>query len=133
MSILNAIDAASMGMVAQGKRLETVSSNIANMDTIASTPEGAFKAKLAHFKTVQKNSAQGVVVDKIIESEAPARPIFLPDHPLADVKGYVYASNVNREEQVADMISSQASYDLNVQTVSTLKTLAITGFQSLNK
>ncbi len=133
MSIINAIDAAGSGILAQSKRLEAISSNIANMDTVAQTPDAAFKAKLAHFKTIQKNSAEGVVVDKIIESEAPVKVIFMPDHPMADENGYVYGSNVNREEQVADMVSAQTSYELNVQTITTLKNISIQSLQSLNK
>lgn len=133
MSILNALDVAGMGMAAQAQRMNTVSSNIANMDTVAGTPEAAFKAKLAHFKVVHANGVDGVVVDRIIESEAPARPIYNPSHPLADVAGYVYGSNVNREEQVADMISTQGSFELNVELATSLKTAAVSALQSLNK
>ncbi len=133
MSILNALDVASMGMAAQAARLNTISSNIANMDTVASNPDAAFKAKLAHFKVVQANGVEGVVLDRVIESEAPARPIFNPSHPMADLAGYVYASNVNREEQVADLISAESSLDLNVKVASSLKTAAVSALQSLNK
>lgn len=131
MSILDGMNAATTAMNAQAHRLNAVAGNIANLSTVASSPEQAHKARLVEFKTIYQGEAQTVTVSNIVESTAPNRPIFDPTNPLADEKGYVYASNVNREEQMADLISAQQSYEANAQVAKTLKNLAITSIKSM--
>lgn len=133
MSIVDSMNATGLAMMAQSQRLSAISSNIANLDTVASSPEEAFKAKLVKFKTVNIGGSQSVVVSEIVESKAAAQPIFAPHSPYADEKGYIYGSNVNREEQVADMISAEKSYQLNVQMTSSLKNMAMKSIQSISK
>lgn len=134
MSIINSMNAAGMGMVAQSHRISAISSNIANINTVASSPKEAFKAMVVEFKTVNiGENTQSVVVSKVLRSEATHMPIFDPSNPLADENGYLYASNVGREEQVADLISAETSYQLDTQLSATLKSIAIQSIQSLNK
>ncbi|MDK9793906.1 flagellar basal body rod protein FlgC [Vibrio sp. D431a] len=133
MSLIDSMNATGIAMMAQGQRLNAISSNIANLDTVASTPEDAFKAKLVKFESVNIGGSQGVVVTNIVESKAAAQPIFAPNNPYADENGYLYGSNVNREEQVADMISAEKSYQLNAQMTSSLKSLALKTIQTISK
>ncbi|WP_210498410.1 flagellar basal body rod protein FlgC [Vibrio crassostreae] len=133
MSIIDGMNATGMAMVAQSHRLNAISSNIANMESVATSPEESFKAKLVNFKTVNVGGAQSVVVTEVLESKAPAQPIFSPSHPLADEHGYVYGSNVNREEMVADMMSTESSYQLNSQLSVALKNLGLSTLQTINK
>ncbi|KDM90854.1 flagellar basal body rod protein FlgC [Photobacterium galatheae] len=131
MSIIDGMNAATTAMTAQAHRMNTVAGNIANLNTVASSPEQAHKARLVTFKTIYQGEAQTVVVRNIVESTAPNRPIFDPNNPLADAQGYIYASNVNREEQMADLISAQQSYEANAQVAKTLKNLAISTIKSI--
>jgi flagellar basal-body rod protein FlgC len=125
------MNSAGMAMVAQSHRMNAISSNIANMDTIASSPEQAFKAKLVVFKTVSVGGAQSVVVSDVVDSKAPSRPVYAPSHPLADDLGYIYTSNVNREEMAADMMSTEVSYELNSHLSSALKRMGEKTLQTL--
>jgi len=45
MSLLSALKISSSAMTAQMTRLNTTASNLANMDVVGSTPDGAYKAK----------------------------------------------------------------------------------------
>ena len=52
----------------------------------------------------------GVEVKGIVESDAPLQPRYEPDHPMANETGYVYYSNVNPVEEMADMMSASRSF-----------------------
>ena len=49
----------------------------------------------------------------------------MPDHPLADRDGYVYKSNVNTVEEMANMISASRSYQNNIEVLNTSKQLLL--------
>jgi flagellar basal-body rod protein FlgC len=44
---------------------------------------------------------------------------------LADEKGYVYASNVNALEEMANMMSASRSFQQNVEVMNTSKDLLL--------
>lgn len=123
MSITNGLDAVSQAMVAQAQRLNIVSSNIANANTIASNDKDAFKAMLPVFKTVKVGDAQTVVLSKIVHSTAPSAAMYAPNNPLADVHGYIYGSNVDRNEMAADLVSAQQSFTADTKVFKTLSEL----------
>lgn len=125
MSMIDGMNAASLAMTAQAQRLNTISGNIANMDTVASSPDQAFKARLVQFKTVSVGDAQTAIVTDVVDSLAAHRPIYDPTNPIADDKGYVYASNVNREEQMADLMEAEQAYLANAKVAKTLKDITL--------
>ncbi len=131
MSIIEGMNAATLAMVAQGQRLSVIASNVANANSISSNPESAYKAQLIEFKTIYTGKAQTVAVTNIHTSLAPARPIFDPNNPLSDETGHVYLSNVNREEQLTDLINTQQSYEVNSNIGNTLKNLTINTIKTI--
>lgn len=46
-----------------------------------------------------------------------------PNNPKADANGYVYLSNVNVADQMADMISASRSYQTNAEMMRAAKEL----------
>jgi len=70
-----------------------------------------------------------VQVDQIVTSTEEPRQEFSPEHPLADAQGYIYYSNVNSVEEMANMISASRSYQSNIQAMNTAKQLIM---QTLN-
>lgn len=114
-------------MSAQSIRLNTTASNMANAETIAGSEDKVYRAKEPVFATILKNGIQendaagGVKVVKIVESQAPAQKRYEPGNPLADEKGYVYMSNVNTIEEMANMISASRAYQDNVEIMNTAK------------
>ena len=42
---------------------------------------------------------------------------------MADAEGYIYLSNVNSVEEMADMISASRSYQNSIEAMKTTKTL----------
>jgi flagellar basal-body rod protein FlgC len=48
---------------------------------------------------------------------------YAPDHPQANEDGYIFRSNVNMVEEMANMISASRSYQSNVEVVNATKQL----------
>ncbi|MFC4764356.1 flagellar basal body rod protein FlgC [Dyella koreensis] len=130
MSLFKIFDVAGSGMAAQSLRLNTVASNIANADSVASSSDAAYRAKEPLFATVQRGLAvkgeegtQGVQVLGVTESQAAVESRYEPGNPLADGDGYVYASNVNPVDELVNMISASRSYQNNVEVMNSTRQL----------
>ena len=133
MSITKIFDIAGSAMNAQMVRMNLTASNLANATTAASSPEEAFKAKRAVFRTMLEeqtsNSNQsyggGVRIEKIFDDPALAPRIHEPSHPQADKDGYVYKSNVNEVTETIEMMAAARSFQSNVEVVSTARELML--------
>lgn len=124
MSLFDALNTAKSGMIAQSVRLNTTASNLANVDTTSATEKDAYRAKSPVFKALlMDNGTEGVEVKTIDESQAPVQRFYQPANPQADEHGYVYGSNVNRIEQLTEMLSASQSYQANTQLAGTCKGL----------
>ncbi len=133
MSLGNVFDIAGSAMSAQSVRLNTTASNMANAESVSSSEGETYRARkpvfeLKQMENLQSGSAplgaqagQGVNVAGIVESDAPLRQEYNPDHPMADEKGYVYYPNVNVVEEMADMISASRSFQINAEIMNTAK------------
>ena len=131
MSMFSIFNVAGSGISAQSQRLNVVASNLANVDAVAGPDGSAYKARQVVFQTtlMGADSAAGVAVRQVTESEAPARKVLDPSHPLADAQGYVTHSNVNAVEEMVNMISASRSYQNNVEVMNTAKTLLLKTLQ----
>ena len=125
MSLLNILNVAGSAVSAQSQRLNVVSSNLANADTVAGPDGQAYKARQVMFQAelMGAEGNAGVRVSAITENDAPGRRVFDPKHPAADAEGYVTFSNVNPVEEMVNMISASRSYQNNVEVMNTAKTL----------
>ena len=130
MPSFNIFDIAGSGMSAQTVRLNTTASNLANADSVSSTDAAAYKARHPVFKAVQSalhqsKTGSSVKVMGIVQSKDKAPARYEPGNPMANSDGYVYASNVNVVEEMADMISASRSYQNNVEVMNTSKDLML--------
>jgi flagellar basal-body rod protein FlgC len=117
-------------------RLNTISSNLANVET-TSTPEGGpykkksvyFESKPVNFKeqleSKLRNASQGVEVTKIIEDQDPPQKVYNPSHPDANEEGYVEMPNVSVLKEMVDMMSATRSYEANATTIKSAKRMAL--------
>lgn len=127
MSLLRVLDVSATGMSAQSVRLNTTASNLANANSVSSSAEETYRARhpvfAAELQRAQGglSSNVGVKVQGIIESDAPLNKEYDPNHPKSDEDGFIYHSNVNVMEEMADMISASRSYQTNVQIADAAK------------
>jgi flagellar basal-body rod protein FlgC len=117
-------------MAAQLIRLNTVASNLANAGSTTGDPKTTYKPLKPVFETqysdlVKKNGV--ATVDAVEVKEIGREPIkqYMPNHPAADVQGYVYKAPVNVDEDMVDMLEASRQYQNNVEVISTLRALTM--------
>lgn len=129
MSLFNIFRIAGSGMSAQNVRLNLTASNLANADSVAPSPEQAYKARHPVFEATMRSlfadASSGVETLGVVESQKDHMARYAPDHPLADEQGYVYQSNVDVVEEMANMISASRSYQNNAEALNTSKELML--------
>ncbi len=130
MGLFSIFDVSGSAMSAQTVRLNTVASNMANSEVVSGTEAGAYHARQPVFSAVMKAiggdpAIVPVEISGIVESDAPVNKQYSPEHPEADAEGYIYTSNVNMIEEMANMISASRSYQSNVEVANTSKQLLL--------
>ncbi|HEY6892763.1 MAG TPA: flagellar basal body rod protein FlgC [Rhodanobacteraceae bacterium] len=130
MSFFRIFDTAGSAMSAQSVRLNTTASNLANADTVASTPEAAYRAKEPVFAAIQQGlgrnaETSGVRVTGISESQVPVGSRFEPGNPMANEDGYVFTPNVNPVDELVNMISASRAYQNDVEVMNSAKQLML--------
>jgi len=134
MSLSNVFGIAGSAMSAQSVRLNTTASNLANAESISSSEGETYRARKPVFAVQMAEqmginsldaaglqAGAGVQVTEIVESQSPLRPVYNPNHPMADEQGYIYYPNVNVVEEMADMISASRSFQINAEIMNTAK------------
>ncbi|MFL9593212.1 lateral flagellar basal body rod protein FlgCL [Aeromonas schubertii] len=130
MSFNRIYDIAGSAMRAQTVRLDTVASNLANVDSVAGSEDEAFRAIKPVFSTlykrVQESSGLGaaeVSIAGVVQSDREVQKRLEPDNPLADEQGYVYYSNVNAVEEMADMMSASRGFETSVEVMNRIASM----------
>lgn len=131
MSMFSIFNVSGSAISAQSQRLNVVASNLANVDAVAGPDQQPYKARQVVFQTtlMGAESAAGVKVKEITESQQPGRKVLDPSNPLSDADGYVTHSNVNAVDEMVNMISASRSYQNNVEVMNTAKTLLLKTLQ----
>jgi flagellar basal-body rod protein FlgC len=136
MDIFTSMHISASALKANRIRLNTISSNLANVET-TSTPEGGpYTRKSVVFKTTPlsfkdhldsqlKTPIQGVRVSEITEDKEPPKKVYIPEHPDADGDGYVAMPNINILKEMVDMMSATRSYDANATAIKSAKRMAM--------
>ena len=134
MSLFGVFDISGSAMNAQSVRLNVTASNLANADSVAGSPEAAYRARHPVFAAqLRELSADpvadqaGVGVNVLAVVQSPAAPVkrFAPEHPLADGQGFVYGSNVNPVEELTNMISASRSFQGSVEVMTSARDLLL--------
>lgn len=127
MSVFNVFSIAGSALTAQSARLNAVSSNLANADSLVGADGQPYRAKQVVFAAtpVGNEGGQGVRVTQVVESAAPLRMVYEPNNPTANEQGYVAMPNVNVVEEMVNMISASRSYQNNAEMMNTAKQLLL--------
>jgi flagellar basal-body rod protein FlgC len=142
MDILTGMRVSSSGMAAQRQRMNTISSNIANINTTRTPEGGPYRRKDVLFEAIpegktfgdvlmsqpQRDIARVQVTDIPVDRRAPLMK-YEPDHPDANEDGYVAYPNINLMEEMANMIQATRAYEANVSAMNATKDLAMTSLE----
>lgn len=125
--MFGAFDISTSALNAQRLRLDTIASNIANVDTVIQpdgTP-GPYRRRTPVFQ-VQRTpeGGLGVGVKSIEMDNAPFNYRFDPGNPLADpATGRVAYPNVNLSTEYVNALETTRAYEANITAVETTKSM----------
>ncbi|MFM5615642.1 lateral flagellar basal body rod protein FlgCL [Aeromonas veronii] len=130
MSFNKIYDIAGSAMRAQTVRLDSVASNLANVDSAAASEDAAFRAIKPVFSTLYQKiqdtdglGAASVQVAGIVQSDRQVEKRLEPTNPMADQDGFVYYSNVNVVEEMADMMSASRGFETSVEVINRINSM----------
>ncbi|NLP13552.1 MAG: flagellar basal body rod protein FlgC [Clostridium sp.] len=140
MGYFSSLDISASGLTAQRLRMDTISQNIANVNTTRTENGQPYRRKTVLFeeksasvpfssylsKSIADSSAGGGVrVTGIVEDQTPFKREYDPGHPDADEEGYVLRPNVDVITEMVNMISATRAYEANVTSINTSKDIAM--------
>jgi len=140
MGLMRAISAAASGLGAQRVRMDTISANVANIETTrTSNGAGPYKRHVVRFTSngadlpfshlVQRFTGQpdtGVVLTQVgVDELSPTRQVFDPAAPDANTDGMVDMPNVDLVTEMTDLTSANRSYQANVTVINAVKQMAL--------
>ena len=118
-------DIAGSAMRAQNLRLNATASNLANANSVAGSEQEAYRARNPVFAAMLENEIGGVQTRGVVESSREVNKRYEPDHPMSNEEGYVFGSNVDNVEEMANMMSASRSYQSNVDLLGTVRQLML--------
>ncbi|HON43168.1 MAG TPA: flagellar basal body rod protein FlgC [Bacillota bacterium] len=122
MSVISTFGTSASGMAAERLRLDTISSNLANINTTRTPEGGPYRRLMAVMESAP--DGRGVHVARIVQDESPPLLVHNPGHPDADAEGNVAMPNVNPVLEMVDMISATRAYEANVAAFNAAKAMA---------
>ena len=138
MSVFGAMDVSATGMTAQQLRMDTISENIANVNTTRGADWKPYRRKTVVFEEKsyptfsdslsmanKHNIGKGVKVSRIVEDNSEGRLVYDPSHPDANEDGYVTQPNVNTVTEMTNMIDATRAFEANVTVMNSTKGMAL--------
>ena len=134
MSVFNSMRINASGLTLERLKLDTISSNIANVNTTRTEDGGPYLRKEVVFEEmierahsrisgkVEKKTA-GVKVTEVYEDPENTRRVFDPEHVDADEEGYVMMPNVNLLDEMVRLIEAQRSFEANATALKASKAM----------
>lgn len=132
----------SSGMTANRMRMNTIASNLANVNTTRTPEGGAYRRKDVVFEAIpdQKNFGEILtkpedvakqrvqVADVQVDMKAPLMK-YEPNHPDANEEGYVAYPNIDLMSEMTNMVQATRAYEANVSAMSAIKDMALTSLE----
>ncbi len=133
----NTFKISASGMEAQRIRLNTIASNLANVNTTKGVNGETYRRKDVVFAAMPEQSSFGSILSAaageitpvkvmgVVEDEKPFKIVYDPKHPDANKEGYVEFPNINSIEEMVNMLSAIRSYEANVTVFNASKSMAM--------
>lgn len=142
MDFMTGMRVSGSGMAAQRLRMNTISSNIANINTTRAPEGGPYRRKDVVFESIPEARTFGEILlnqperdvqrvqvtDILVDRKAPLMK-YEPNHVDANEDGYVAYPNINLMEEMANMIQATRSYEANVSAMNATKDMAMTALE----
>ncbi|WP_447977077.1 flagellar basal body rod protein FlgC [Candidatus Nitrospira bockiana] len=140
MDISESLAISTSALDAHRRRLNVISSNLANAQSTHSPEGGPYKRREVVFEPspvpslfqralrvssrhLSAPGLEGVKVARVVVDGKPGQTVYDPKHPDADAKGYVQMPNVNVMEEMTNMISASRAFEANVQAINAARAM----------
>ncbi|MDR1440482.1 MAG: flagellar basal body rod protein FlgC [Clostridiales bacterium] len=138
MGYFGALDISASGLTAERLRMDTISQNIANVNTTRTADGNPYRRKVTLFeervgptlfdgylRSAYKGDliGDGVRVASILEDQVPFKTVYDPSHPDANADGYVSMPNVEVVTEMVNMIAATRAYEANVTSINATKSI----------
>lgn len=151
MSFLSSMNIVASGMTAQQLRLDVVSENVVNQNTLRTEETGeTYRRKMVVFEAQDGRddfrmymareegrlvsnqgyeTAGGVIVTEIVEDNSDFKLVYDPEHPDANEFGYLEYPNVDLVVEMTDAMAASQAYSANATLLNLMKTVITQGLQ----
>jgi flagellar basal-body rod protein FlgC len=140
MGFFDSLDISASGLTAQRARLDTISENIANVNTTRTANGTPYRRKTVTLSSMDSSNSfasylsnasnknligNGVKVEKIVEDKSAFKKEYDPGNPDADKNGYVLKPNVEVINEMVNMVDATRAYEANVTAMNSFKSMAL--------
>ncbi len=143
-SVFSGIDLAVSGMMAERKRMQVISSNIANANTVGNDGQ-PYRRRSVEFREVLGGALDqegekggipqpsgGVMVQDVITDTKTEHPtVYQPGHPAADKDGFVTLPNVNVMYEMVDLMIARRAYSSNIAAFKSYRSMLRQAIQQI--
>lgn len=114
--MIDAINTAISGLLAQGQKAANSASNIANAQSTGRL-DGETPAPYKAIDTQFTTQEGGGVNAQSLPRQNAFTPSYAPNSPFANEDGYIGAPNVSLEEEIVNLKQAELAYKANIKTV----------------
>ena len=105
---------------AQQARMRIIAENMANSQSVASTPGGEpYRRQVPVFAVAETAGGEGVRMKGVKPDPSPFGKEYAPGNPAANAAGYVLLPNVDGLVEAMDMKNAQRAYEANMNVLET--------------
>lgn len=117
MNLNTAMRISSSGLAAERFRMDVISGNIANANSVSTKGKEAYRRHAVELI----GTPEGVRIGRVVEDASALREEADPSNPNADKNGIVHYSNVNPITEMVDMLGASRAYEANVAAFNSAK------------
>jgi flagellar basal-body rod protein FlgC len=134
MDFLISFDISASGLKVQRKRMDIISSNLANIETTRTAEGGPYRRKMivmstkqpaGSFSNILSSEVEGVQIADIVEDKSPFKKVFNPAHPDSDDKGYLLKPNVDLIVETTNMLIARRTFEANIAAIKAARQMAL--------
>jgi flagellar basal-body rod protein FlgC len=116
-TLTRAMRASASGLTAERFRMDVISSNIANANSVGVNGKDPYRRR----EVVLQGTPEGVKIMAVTPDRSPFRIEHDPDNPAADAQGNVRYTNVEPIMEMVNMLSAGRAYEANIAAFNSAK------------